>query len=234
MSECFRCGVSGENVRLYDAISNKGIVKICEDCSVIERIPVIRKPTEEQLNSVHKSVSVRDRLTNMNRGKLMAGKEVSLRQLVDRNFKVKGISHPDLIENFHWTIQRIKRARKITREQFAKAIGESEATVRMVEQGFLPENDYRIISKIESYLGVSLRKAGSSGFPETNQESIKELPKRFTPEETRQIKISDLKEMKKRQDEGKSKSEEVSWDEEGSEDDEKYLDEHEEISEEED
>lgn len=205
MDECFRCGVSGEKVKLRDAISNQGIVKICEDCSNIERIPVIKKPTEEQLNRVHKSVSVRERLTNMSRGRLMAGKEVSLRQLVDRNFKVKGISHPDLIENFHWTIQRIKRARKITREQFAKAIGESEATVRMVEQGFLPDNDYKIISKIESYLGVSLRKNGSSGFPNTERETIKELPKRFTPEETKQIKISDLREMKRKKEESKLK-----------------------------
>jgi transcriptional regulator with XRE-family HTH domain len=157
----------------------------------------------------------------------------------------------DLIENFHWTIQRIKRARKITREEFAKAIGEDEAVVRMIEQGVLPNNDYKIINKIETYLGISLRKPGNSGFPDT---SIKAKERRFvldnsliekekqeeTPgklsfnfSDSKQLKISDLKEMKKKQEGVNDNSKDNVWEEEYSQDDEKFLDEPEEFYEDE-
>lgn len=235
MNECARCGASGENVKLNHVISSTGIVKLCDECAASENLPVVKRPTEEQLNSVHRTVSVRDRLENMNKTKLMAGKDVSLREIVDRKFKAKGLSHPDLIENFHWTIQRIKRARKITREEFAKAIGESDATVRMIEQGFIPENNYQLISKIENYLKVNLRKPGASGFPNAekfkldsslNEKEIpKELPKKFNQEETKKFRISDLLGMKKKQEEKEIKKPSVdSWEEEYPQDDERFLD----------
>ena len=46
MNDCFNCGVSGERIRLFDAISGKGIVKICKECASKENIPIIRKPSE--------------------------------------------------------------------------------------------------------------------------------------------------------------------------------------------
>ena len=161
---------------------------------------------------------------------------------MDKKFKDRGLQpHPDLIDNFHWTIQRVKRIKRITREQFAKGIGESEVNVKMIEQGFLPENDYRIINKIEGYLGISLRKAGSSGFPNPSQssskrfvldnsliskeeQSQKELPKKFSLNEVNQFKISDLREIKKKQDETLKPKKTESWEEEYSQDDEKFLD----------
>lgn len=241
MNECFRCNVSGEKVRLHDAISEKGIVKVCSDCASIERIPIIRKPTDNQIADSQRQKSVRDMLTGMNRGKLLAGREVSLRELVDRNLKERLTKQPsDLVDNFHWTIQRIRRNRKITREQFAKGIGESEAIVRMIEQGILPNNDYKIINKIESYLGITLRKTGSStsnlasidytqsrsGFPETKP--IEQTPKRlgFGRDSASQLKIADLRNMKEKQEEAKKPI--YSWEEERSQDDEKFLDETEE------
>lgn len=240
MAECFRCGVSGERVKLYDAISEKGIVKICGDCNAIERFPIIKKPTDNQIIDSQRQRSVRDMLTGMNKGKLLAGREMSLRELVDRNLKERKEKLPsDLIDNFNWTIQRIRRNRKITREQFSKGIGEPESTVRMIESGILPSNDYKIISKIESYLGVSLRKPGASGFPNTT--AIEEQSRRFSfdtaaksesPKKldfdrssTEKLKIADLREMKKRQEEHKKEPID-SWEEERSQDDEKFLDEN--------
>ena len=226
MNECFRCGVSGEKVRLYDAISSKGVVKICSDCNSIERLPIIKRPTTDQIADSQKQKSVRDMLGGMNRGKLMAGREMSLRELVDKNLKERLAKQPsDLIDNFHWTIQRIRRNRKITREQFAKGINESEATVRMLEQGILPNNDYKIISKVENYLGVSLKKQGASGVFETKtKEHLRRLA--FDRDSASHLKIADLKEMKKRQEETKKPID--SWEEERSQDDEKFLDEVEE------
>lgn len=237
-NECFRCGVSEDKVKLYDAISNKGVVKICDYCASIEHFPIVKKPTDNQIAPPQQLV--RDRLSRMGRTQSI-GREISLRELVDRDLKTKKMqNHPDLIDNFHWAIQRIRRNKKITREQFAKGIDEPESKIRMIEQGFLPENDYKIINKIESYLGISLRKSGASGFPNTdvmqkkyvldNSLITKEEPKKlsFDIPTTRQLKIADLRNMKKKHEEEK-KQEEMkpvdSWEEEYSQDDEKFLDE---------
>jgi ribosome-binding protein aMBF1 (putative translation factor) len=263
MDECFRCGVSGDKVKLSRVVSNQGIVKVCDDCSRIEKLPVVKRATDEQVAQSQRHVSVRDRLAGINNRNRIMGREVTLRDLVDRDLKSKKIQpHPDLIDNFHWTIQRIKRAKKITREQFAKAIGESEATVRMIEQGFLPENNYKIINKIESYLGVNLRKPGTSGFPNTSlnpmekyklDNSMTESDKKqiaFDEDSVKKLKIGDLKEMSKKPEDKKQKGllpffsrkkeekENVkkavdSWEEEYSQDDEKFLDEEENFEEEE-
>src|SRR4030042_1297764 len=249
LNECFRCGVSGDRVNLHNAISSKGIVKICEHCASIENFPVIKKPVENQ-EAPQRPMLVRERLARMN--KSLSGREISLRELVDKDLKTKKMqNHPDLIDNFHWTIQRIRRARKITREQFSKGIGEPESNVRMIEQGILPGNDYKIINKIESYLGVTLRKPGTSGFPNTDvqrryvldnsliteKETEKESPKKlnFDTPTTKQLKISDLREMKKKykEENGKENKTINSWEEEYSQDDEQFLDEQEEFEEEE-
>jgi len=224
MVECFRCGVSGEKVRLYDAISSKGIVKICGDCNAAERFPIIKRPTTDQIEDSQKQKSVRDTLSGMNRGKLIARREMSLRELVDKNLKERLSKQPsDLIDNFQWTIQRMRRNRKITREQFAKGINESEATVRMLEQGVLPNNDYKLITKVENYLRINLKKQGVSKPMEIQQKSQPSRTLNFGRSSTNNLKIADLKQMKKKQEETKKQID--SWEEETSQDDEKFLDE---------
>lgn len=199
--ECEKCGVSGEDIQFCDVISAKGIVKMCVHCASAEGLPIVRRPTIKQIELGQKNKSVKDRLTGMSAPRLIK-REVTLRDLIDRDFKAKKVeNHPDVEENFHWTIQRIRRARKISRDQFAKAIGEPESVVRMIEQGFLPESNIRVLPKIESYLGVSLRKKGSSGFPNTNY--IPE-PKATTPEIKKpatRSQLPDIREMRKLQEE---------------------------------
>jgi ribosome-binding protein aMBF1 (putative translation factor) len=257
MKECFRCGVSEDKVKIYHAISGRGIVKICEDCNKIEQLPIMSKPTDEQIlqSKSPRSKSIQDRLKAM-RGEIdknrVVGKEVTLRQIIDKKFQAQKSQMPpsDLIPNFHWEIQRAKRVKKITREEFAKGIGESDVNVRMIEQGFLPNNDYKIINKIESFLGISLRKQGTSGFPNTDRKYTldnsliakeeKEMPAKklsFDMDSSKELKISDVKRMKEKYEseipayvKKESKKEETkkqpvdSWEEEYAEDDEKYLD----------
>ena len=235
-NECFRCGVSGEKVRLYDAISAKGIVKICGECNAVEKFPLIKKATDSQIEESQRQKSVRDMLSGMNRNR-MTGREMTLRELVDRNMKERLAKQPsDLVDNFHWDIQRIRRARKITREQFARGISEPESTVRMIEQGILPNNDYKIINKIESYFGINLRKPGTSGFPETKMPEQRrrfpittasasaEPPRRlgFDKDSTDKLKIGDLREMKKKQEETKKPID--TWEEERDEEGERVMD----------
>jgi|GEM_PF-2648115 len=222
-NECFKCGVSGEKVRLYDAISNKGVVKICDDCNATEKLPIIRKPSTEQIADSERQRSVRDMLSGVNKGRLV-GREPTLRELVDRNLKERLAKQPsDLVDNFQWIIQRTRRNRKITREQFSRGIDESESTVRMLESGVLPNNDYRIITKAENFLGITLKKQGVSKFSEPQSKSQPPRPLGFDRESTSRLKIADLRDMNKRQEEAKKPVD--SWEEETSQDDEKFLDE---------
>lgn len=237
-NECFKCGASGDKVRLYNAISNKGIVKACDECISVEKIPIIKKPTNMQIEESQKHISVRDRLSGMNKRLIKRDKEVTLRELIDKRFKDRKDKLPeDLIDNFHWTIQRIRRAKKISRDKFAKDIGETEEAIKMIENGFLPEEDYRLIKKIEDYLKVSLRKPGTSEFPATEppkkfildnslieDEDLKELS--FENEKVKQLKISDLRKMKKKHEEEILNEPLDSWEEEYSQDDEMFFDEN--------
>jgi len=69
VDECFNCGVSGENIRFFDAISGKGIVKICKECASKENIPIVRKPskifTPTLYSDLNKRKTVYERLSSM-------------------------------------------------------------------------------------------------------------------------------------------------------------------------
>ena len=162
--------------------------------------------------------------------KFSGSREPNLRELIDKKFKEKnGQTYSDLVDNFHWTIQRIRRARRITRGDFANKIGESESTVQMIESGILPEDNYKIISKIENYFGISLRK-GNPNMTNTEspkkfildnsliEEEEKELT--FDPDSLKQLKISDLRKMKEKQEREQVKETSFeSWEDEWSEED---------------
>ena len=44
MEECEICGISGKEVRLFDAIHEGRMSQVCERCSLVENIPIIKKP----------------------------------------------------------------------------------------------------------------------------------------------------------------------------------------------
>ena len=217
---CSNCGVSADKVRLFDAISPKGIIKICEKCSDEEGFPIVRRPTTFQLKESEKKPNVYNRLMDIsgvknkqyNPGKTdveFKKQETSLKEMVDKNYREKiqkremeRKPRPDLVENFHWVIMRERRSRKITQEQLAKEISEAEAAIKLAEQGILPEDDYRFLRKIESFLGIRLIK-DSSKIPSQNallhaEESSKSPARviKFDPELMKNITIDDLKRMK--------------------------------------
>jgi len=147
MEECFKCGVSSVRARLFDAISDEGIVKICEKCSFEEHMPIIRRPTTFQLKESERKQTVYEKLsraagiktpeaTDSSFSKLK--EEVTLREIVDRkyqeNLPKESAPRPEMIDNFHWIIMRARRMKKLTQAQFAKEIGESEAAIKMAEQ----------------------------------------------------------------------------------------------------
>ncbi len=221
--ECSNCGISGDKARLFDVISKKGIIQICERCSFNENIPIIRKPTTFQLRESERRSTVYERLSRaagVNKEEkniyekdkeLIKKQETTLKEIVDKNYlervKKEARPRPDLVDNFHWVIMRARRSKKLTQAQFAKEIYESEAAIKMAEQGVLPEDDNKFISKIESYLGIKLVKKTESSPQQTTYGNIeKETAKMirepteltFDPVSVKNLRISDIKEMRKK------------------------------------
>ncbi|MBU0958603.1 MAG: hypothetical protein KKB31_01530 [Nanoarchaeota archaeon] len=218
MSECYRCGISGERTRLFDAISGEGIVKLCSNCSGDENIPVIKRPTDVQLYKAEKGPSVYERLSRVvgvdpkehkeqfgiegvKKKEERKSEEITLRSIVDRNYERrmedKGINiekkqtRTDLIHNFHWIIMRSRRMRKLTQKQLAEKIGESELAIKMAEQGTLALGDNKLVKKLEDFLGIRIVRDELRAIEEKNKATLE-----FDEMGTKTITIADLRELK--------------------------------------
>jgi ribosome-binding protein aMBF1 (putative translation factor) len=233
--ECFRCGISGNEARLFDAISDEGIVSLCGKCSDEENLPLIRKPTTFQLKESERKTTIHDRLAArmetskevheevqteaQKREELKLKEETTLRDIVDKNFH-KDLSEEskprtDLIDNFHWVIMRARRSKKITVEQLGKEIAESGAAIKMAEKGVLPEDDFRLVNKLENFLGIRIIKNRPAENIEITMTVQDEPPKvlGFDNATTENLTISDLQEMKKQKEQDEEDVEGVQEDE---------------------
>jgi ribosome-binding protein aMBF1 (putative translation factor) len=217
MAWCSKCGVSGDKEKLFDAISNKGVVKVCQKCASHEGWPIIKRPADLYQKKVpvqplisrdipvkmgRDSKSMFNRLTRIS-GVVMSEKKQEnpqtirqnqvLRDMANRNFESKIIKEKgdssELIDNFNWAIMRARRARHLSQQQLAEAIGESEAAIRRAEQGVLPGNGISLVRKIENHLKIHLFKGNASNV------SSQEL--KFDGRNSMNFTISDLKSMKK-------------------------------------
>jgi len=203
MEECFNCGALINRVRLFDAISDEGLIKICEKCSREEHIPIIRRPTTFQLKEAERKQTFYERASlSLNKPferetPEKKEQEVTLREIVDRNYErrmpKKVGPRPEMIDNFHWIVMRARRMKKLTQAQLAKQIAESEAAIKMAEQGILPEDDHRLVNKLENYLGIKIIR------PEFAKAiNPPSFPKRlgFGMDEAKILTIDDLRRLK--------------------------------------
>jgi len=216
--ECSVCGVSRKKVRLLDVISSKGIVKICEACSKAEDMPILRRPTTFQLKeSEKKPPGIYDMLLSARRQEKIKT-ETTLKEIVDKKYEMmvseEKKPRPEFVDNFHWIVMRARRLKKLTQEQLAKEISESIAAIKMAEQGILPEDDYRLVNKLEGFLGINLVKDVSK-IPEFSHERLPARIIKFDTKTMKDLTISDLKKMKEqteiiREDEEKENKEDIS------------------------
>jgi len=189
--ECSICGISGKMRRVFEVISPKGVVLACEKCTLEEGYIIFKKPDKkvferpERGGTVYETMvrlsGVRPRQPERERPELRREEE-SLRKIADRSYEKKlGIqdlslkSRPDLIDNFHWIIMRVRRIRGLTQKQLAENIGETEAAIKMAEQASVPQG-YDLIDKIEKFLRVKLIKertfSATRSTPENHSSTI--------------------------------------------------------------
>lgn len=101
----------------------------------------------------------------------------------------------ELIENFQWHISKRRRELGINRKQLAKAINESEYTVKIIENGILPKDDFVIINKLQSFLKINLRK---------DRKDFSQSPRSLLGE-TKREEVEKLEEERKTENKGGSK-----------------------------
>jgi ribosome-binding protein aMBF1 (putative translation factor) len=164
MEECDICGAPGNEVRLFDGIHEGRMSQVCERCSIIENIPIIKKPDNMQLKESEKGARVLDRmklLVGMKDGKEEETffPEDKLKEL-DRNPELEKPEQEklNLISHYHWEIMKHRRRRGLTQEKLAHILGESEIAIQLIEKGKLPENAGVLIKKLEQYFQTRLRK----------------------------------------------------------------------------
>lgn len=223
MAECIRCGISDEKEMLFDAISPKGLVKICKKCNEVEEFPLIGKDytdKPEKFKTVYERLSSMARLDpEKHKIRIKEREEFnrkqkqdkSLKDIVDENFarKISVTSKPrtDLVENFHWAIKMARRAKKISQKQLSEDIGESEIAIKMAEEGHIAGNSDTLVRKLENYFKIKLFKEDSnslnpSSLAKTDDSLDKDLS--LEDEATKNLTLAELKEMKnKKEAEGK-------------------------------
>jgi ribosome-binding protein aMBF1 (putative translation factor) len=228
MAECYRCGVSDERERLFNAISNKGVVKVCKNCSSSEDFPLIQpvdltkpervKTVYERLSSMANLDPQKHRVAMQERARedsmRKRRQDTTLKDVIDSNLeKKKPQPRTDLVTNFHWILMRARRGKKLTQKQLAENIGETEAAIKSAEDGMILSNADTLVRKLEGYLGVKIRKGEGSYSPEVSRQvkpGINEDPERrairerfekegnFDPKTTEALTIEDLQEIKKK------------------------------------
>jgi len=223
--ECSRCGISEDKADLFEVISREGIMKVCGKCLLDSDMPKVKKKTEGYYAAINKQTpgpSVYSRLSKMSgfekkdkKIEVLKKQESHLKKIVDLNLEKEMKTkkkRKDLVENFHWIILMARRSKKITQEQMAKEIGEQELTIKMAEQGFIPEGNDYLVKKIERFLGVDL-------FKERPREDNFSRDLSFNSESTKNLKIADLNKMKEKAGESKEKkssfSQQIVLDEKG-------------------
>jgi len=164
MEKCFRCGINGGEVRLFDAICDGRMERVCERCSIIENLVIIKKPGASQLKESEKGSVVYKRMRKLSGMKDSEGEktffiEDKLKELDKKpELELPEKTKLNLIEYYHWEIMKNRRRKGFSQKQLADVLGESEAAIQMIEKEKLPENAEVLVRKLEQFFQIKLRR----------------------------------------------------------------------------
>jgi ribosome-binding protein aMBF1 (putative translation factor) len=126
--KCVLCGITERETTLYEGIYDREMIFVCQNCAREERIPVIKKPSIEQLKDANKFYSVRERMEKMSgmrriRTNIGEDQQIVLRNLIKLRMPEPKQKHEDVEDNYYWEINMARRRRKMTTNQLAKETG---------------------------------------------------------------------------------------------------------------
>ena len=153
-----------------EAIEDGKIVKVTEDYARREGLPILRKEQPE-LREPEKKEALKT-FDSRNLKGMNLGMEDLRKPL---NWKKSQVVM-ELVDNFQWIISKVRRHRGLSRKQFADNLKEEENTIKLVENGILPSEDFVLINKIQKFLQINLRKDGKD-FSESPRKVLDSNPK---------------------------------------------------------
>lgn len=160
--ECAFCNKIADEVDLFEGVYNGKIVKICSPCAELEEIPLIRKPTQNQLIAADHRFSVRERMEQLSDPRKVKAiskeQEVANKNLAKLKIPPKPQKSNELLPNYNWKIQIARRRKKFSLNQLSKQTGLSLELLEQVEKGQLPENFKSIMAILQEVLDIKLFK----------------------------------------------------------------------------
>ncbi len=200
MEKCARCGRNEEEVRLFDGLYVNDAVKMCEKCAIISNIPIIKRPSVNQLKNSEQQYGVRERLMQMNHLSSNSKQEKTALDALRELESKPELEKPEdlvfkLVDNFHWTIQTERRRKGLSTKQLADLIGESESALKLLEKGIVPNNAINLVTAIEQFLKIRLIKKDFLN-QNTNDQNLL-TPRNVRPMQEYSSKSSFIKKIEK-------------------------------------
>jgi ribosome-binding protein aMBF1 (putative translation factor) len=163
MNKCSQCNRSEEEVRLFDGIYGLEDVRICEKCSLLNNIPIIKRPSSEQLKASERGSGVRERLVHLAGLSHEEKKERTISEEINELEKNPELEKPEelvfkLVDNFKWEIMTARRRKMLSIKQLAEQLSESESALTMLEKGIVPGDSLSLLEKLEQFFNIKLIK----------------------------------------------------------------------------
>ncbi len=159
---CVICKKGSEEADLFEGILNAEMVRICEFCAEEEGVPILKKPSKEQLGRADESHSVRERMERLSghRDATEISKEQVIVQgnLAKLKMPPKKQMHEDLVDDYYWRLTHARRKRKLSLSQLSEQIGIEAEKLEDIEKGKIPESFHELFLKIEAFLGIKMLK----------------------------------------------------------------------------
>ena len=222
MARCTICKKTSDETQLFEGIYNAEMVNICEACAESEGIPLIKKPSELQLDKADENYSVRERMERMSG--MHKTTEISDDQIVTQGHLAKlrippkKEHHEDVLDNYYWTLNIARRRAKLSIKQLSEKMQVELQTIQGIEKGKLPQDFETIFIKLEVFLGIKLLKNHKKkiSFVRTHdqeQEILNDVQKKMENPESHEMDIEIKKDQLDRMSKGEinfSKREDLS------------------------
>ena len=160
---CVICKKPWEITELYEGIYDNQMIMVCEECANEEKIPRLRKPSQDQLKLADKRYSVRERMENMsgmNKYRTGLGKD---QQVVQKNLSKLRTpepkqKHEQVVDNYYWALNIARRRKKMTINQLSVKTQIPIEIIEAIEKGKIPKDFEQIFVKLEDFFRIKLLK----------------------------------------------------------------------------
>lgn len=158
---CGLCGATEAESELFEGVYDDEIVLICKECARDEHIPVLRKPSPEQIAAPQQErrYSVRERLERLSgyNRRRPTQEQTTVRMNMSRlKMPEPKQMNENVVDNYYWNVNMARRHKKITIEQLSQLVNIPVDVIQSIEKGKIPENYEEIFHKLEQYLGIIL------------------------------------------------------------------------------